>query len=98
MTTITIKDLRMNRELDSKAMSRIKGADGALWVFSCAKPYVEAARRLGSVINFYQTNYVYIADQMNNQISMIDVDNSGANSTINIDLDQQAKNHKLSPA
>jgi hypothetical protein len=95
MAAIKIKDLRMNRELDRKTMSRIAGAGGAPWVFGWATPYVDAARRAASGVNFFQTNYFYIADQMNNQIAMIDIDNTAANAVINVDAKQQALNGKL---
>jgi hypothetical protein len=94
MAAITIKDLRMKRELDGKAMSRITGARSANWVYGWAKAYVDPAQKFASSGNFYQTNYFYIADQMNNQISMIDVQNSAANAVINVDANQQAGNRK----
>jgi hypothetical protein len=94
MAAITIKDLRMKRELDGKAMSRITGARSANWLYGWARAYAGDAQKSGYGGNFYQTNYFYIADQMNNQISMIDVQNSGANAVINVDANQQAGNRK----
>jgi hypothetical protein len=94
MTAITIKDLRRNRDMDRKAMSRITGAGGAPWVFGWARPYVESSRGDGSGFNFYQTNNFFIADQINNQISVIDVTNSAANAVINVNAKQQALNFK----
>ena len=94
MATITIKDLCINRELDRKAMSRIAGAGGASWIYGWARPYVDAALRAPSGVNFFQTNYFYIADQMNNQIAMVDVNNTAANAVINVDVNQDALNGK----
>jgi hypothetical protein len=94
MAAITIKDLQIHRELDGKDMSRIAGAGGANWIYGWPKPYLDAGHRMGSGVNFYQTNHFYIADQMNNQISMIDIDNSAANAVINVDANQQASNRK----
>jgi YVTN family beta-propeller protein len=94
MTAITIKDLHINRELDGKAMSRITGARSANWLYGWARAYAGDAQGSGYGGNFYQTNYFYIADQMNNQISVIDVQNSAANAVINVDAKQQAGNIK----
>jgi hypothetical protein len=93
MATITIKDLCMDRTLDRKAMSSIKGAS-ASWVFGWISPYVDASRKAASVMNFYQTNNIFIADQMNNQIQTIDVNNASSNATINIAPSQTAANFK----
>ncbi|MGZ5818926.1 MAG: hypothetical protein ACXWJD_09280 [Burkholderiaceae bacterium] len=94
MAVITINDLHTNRALDLKAMSSIRGA-GAGWVYGWIRPYVDAAPSFGSnaPINFYQTNNFYIADQMNNQISVIDVKNSAANASINVNATQNAANN-----
>jgi len=53
-------------------------------------PFLE---RSGSPINLFQTNNFYIADQMNNQISVIDVKNSASNATINVNATQNAANN-----
>jgi hypothetical protein len=94
MAAIKINDLPVNRDLDRKAMAVIKGA-GAGWVFGWIRPFVEAAPSFGQVINFYQTNNIFVADQMNNQISVIDISNSATNATINVDAKQLALNAKL---
>ena len=94
MAAITIKDLHTSRALDLKAMASIRGAGGAGWVFGWARPYIEQAQRFGSgsPINLFQTNNFYIADQMNNQISVVDVNNSASNATINVNATQQGTN------
>jgi len=95
MAAITIKDLRTDSTLDRKTMSAVNGRGGAPWVYGWISPYVEQRfTRFGSVINFYQTNNFYIADQMNNQIQVIDIDNSAANATINVAATQTAINAK----
>lgn len=92
MATITIKDLSTNRELDREAMASIKGG-GAPWVFGWIKPYVPSSSgSFGPVINFYQINNY--AEQMINQIQVVDVNNSAANSNINIAVDGTSTNTK----
>jgi hypothetical protein len=98
MAAITINDLHTNRALDRKAMSSIRGA-GAGWVYGWIRPYVPAvpsfgsvASSLGSVVNFYQINNIYHADQMNNQFQVIDINSSGSNATINVAPEQVAIN------
>jgi hypothetical protein len=91
MAAITVKDLHTDRTLDGKTMSSVHGrVGGAPWVYGWIRPYVE--QRFGSAINFYQTINFYIADQMNNQIQVIDVDNSAANATIHVAGNQTASN------
>lgn len=94
MATITIKDLHTNRVLDREAMSAIRGAAGAQWVFGWMRPYVEAAGRSGGIVNFYQTNHIYVADQMNNQIQVVDISNAAANANITVHANQLAGNVK----
>jgi hypothetical protein len=85
MSAITIKDLPLDVELDRKAMASIHGGNGAPWVFGAFQPFVEAASRMpGSIINLFQTNTFYTADQMTNQFVSLDVKNSGAGANINV--------------
>ena len=79
MAAITISDLNTACTLDRKAMSFIKGAGGAPWVYGIAVPFRETPA-FGPVVNFYQINNSFYASQM----QIIDVDNSGANSNINL--------------
>jgi len=93
MATITIRDLRADRVLDRKAMASIKGGNGS-WVFGAFRPYNRNAGQFGSgsVINLYQINNY--ADQMINQIQMVDINNTGANSSINVGLNESSTNVK----
>ena len=92
MSTITIKDLPGSRLLDCRALAAIRGG-GAPWVFGWIRPYVAAAPTGGgAVFNFYQINNY--AEQMINQIQVVDVTNSAANSNINIALAENSTNNK----
>lgn len=95
MAAITIKDLHAERTLERARMSCVKGASAG-WVYGWIRPYVEASSGtgFGGVINVYQTNYFNIADQINNQVSVIDVQNSAANAVINVNAKQQSLNLK----
>jgi hypothetical protein len=92
MSTITINDLPANKTLDRIAMSSIRGA-GAPWVFGWIRPFVNASPSQFPVINFYQINNY--ADQMINQYQMVSVNNSGANSTLNVKVDEGSVNNAL---
>jgi hypothetical protein len=94
MAAITINDLHAEREMNHAAMAGIKGASGALWVFGWIRAYVDVSPRFGSVVNFFQTNNFYIADQINNQIEVIDVNNSATNASIDVSAKQQSINFK----
>lgn len=95
MASLTIHDLPARRELDARAMNRITGA-GAGWVYGWIQPYIGAASRAGSpVINIFQTNNLYQAEQMNNQMQIIDVHNSGDHARIDIAPLQAASNAQL---
>ena len=95
MAALAINDLPMNRALDRKAMSCIKGAGGAPWVFGAFRAFVPKIPAIGPVIHFYQTNNIFIADQINNQFQTIEVNNSASNSNITVDADQQALNFSI---
>jgi YVTN family beta-propeller protein len=98
MATITIQDLSTQRELDRTAMARIRGASGSgQWVFGWIRPFIEeVAPRFAGAVNFYQTNNIFVADQMNNQVQVIDVRNSAANANITVNPGQAAANLRLS--
>lgn len=91
MAAITIKDLHTSRLLDRQAMSSIKGA-GAPWVYGWIRPHTVASPSFGSVINFYQVNNY--ADQMINQIQVVEINNTAANANINVALDERSSNSK----
>jgi hypothetical protein len=89
MARISIGDLPNSATLDRKAMCAIRGA-GAPWVFGWIRPFVQASPSQFPVINFYQINN--FADQMINQFQTVSVNNSGANSTLNVVVDESSVN------
>lgn len=93
MATITINDLPASHELDRKAMSCIRGASGANWLFGWILPFTEESPTRFPVINFYQINNY--ADQMINQFQMVSVINSAANSTLNVKVDESSVNNRM---
>ena len=95
MATTTINDLRMSRALDYQAMSSIKGAGGAPWVFGAFQAFVPESARFAPIVNFFQTNNTFVADQLNVQFQTIDVNSSAANAVINVVAGQNAVNFKL---
>ncbi|WP_232431462.1 hypothetical protein [Cupriavidus sp. UYPR2.512] len=71
---------------------RVRGAGGQ-WVFGWIRPFVPSSPLpLGTVINFYEINYSFYADQMNNQFQNIDIRNNAPNANINVQGDQGARN------
>lgn len=92
MASITINDLATSTTLDRKAMSAVRGA-GAPWVFGWIRPFVGASPGQFPVINFYQINN--FADQMINQFQTVSVNNSGANATLNVTVDESSVNNAL---
>ena len=95
MAITTINDLRLSRALDYKAMSSIKGAGGAPWVFGAFQPFLPESARFLPIVNFYQTNNTFVADQLTVQFQNIDIDNSAANASINVTAGQNAINLKV---
>lgn len=93
MSAITIKNLPARGRLDLKAMSALRGAGGE-WVYGWIRPYVDGAPSFGPVVNFYQINNSYHADQMNNQIQVVAINNSAPNSNISVALDEHGANFK----
>jgi hypothetical protein len=95
MAAITFEDLHQDVTLERRAMSAVCGAAGAPWVYGWISPYVEkAAGSFGAIINFYQTNNFFVADQMNNQIQVTNVNNSATNAIISVAPTQIAANFK----
>jgi hypothetical protein len=90
MTITTITDLPLSRALDYQAMSSIRGAGGAPWVFGAFRAFLPESARIAPIVNFYQTNF--IADQLNVQFQDIDVQNSAPNAVINVNAGQDALN------
>jgi hypothetical protein len=95
MATITVKDLPASMALDRKAMSVIHGGGGAPWVFGWIQPYIDASPSQIPVINFYQINNC--ADQMINQYQSVSVNNTGANATLNVAVDESSLNKAFRP-
>jgi hypothetical protein len=95
MANITINDLPASHELDRKAMTRIRGAGGAGWVFGWITPFIESSPqgRFPVEINFYQINN--FADQMINQFQNVSVINSAPNANLNVKVDEGSTNNKL---
>jgi hypothetical protein len=90
MTTMRIIDLPSNRALDYKAMAAIRGAGlSGEWCLFAFQPFVPASDRIVPTVNFFQTNY--FADQLNLQVTNIDVNNSGPGG-VNINSMQNALN------
>ena len=96
MATLTINDLRMSRALDYQAMSCVKGAGGAPWVFGAFRAFVPESARIAPIVNFFQTNNFFVADQLNVQFQTIAVENSAANAVINVSAGQNALNFNVS--
>jgi hypothetical protein len=95
MATTTINDLPMSRALDHKAMSSIKGAGGAPWVFGAFRPFVPESARFAPIVNFFQTNNFFVADQLNVQFQTIDIENSASNAVISVVAGQDGTNFKI---
>jgi hypothetical protein len=93
MASITINDLPADRALDRKAMSRVRGAGGASWVFGWIRPYQDAQGGMVPVINFYQINNY--ADQMINQYQLVNVSNLAPHSNVNVAVDGRSVNSRL---
>jgi hypothetical protein len=89
MTAISITDLPVNRALEDKMKSAIRGG-GAPWVYGWIRPFVAASSSNGAIINFYQINNY--AQQMINQFQSIDVHNAAANASINVIADEHSHN------
>jgi hypothetical protein len=100
MASITINDLPSSEVLDRKAMRSVQGAAGeGNWVLGAFPSYFAPIVNNPSVLqvfNYWQqinNNYTYVG-QMVNQVTTVDITNSGANSTNNAvlltSLDNQA--------
>lgn len=95
MPTIVIRDLPQCLALDRKAMSLVAGAAGAPWVYGWIRPFIAASSGQAPVINFYQINNY--AEQMINQFQLVNVNNSGANATVSVDVDEASTNNAVVP-
>lgn len=91
MAHISIDDLRCERTLDARAMTRIRGGDGAAWCFGWIRAYFPDAPRGAPVINFYQINNY--ADQMINQFQTVSVSNTAPNAVLTGGVDGRSTNN-----
>jgi hypothetical protein len=91
MAAITITDLSMTRDLPRRSMSLIHGA-GAPWVFGWIQPFSPPVPSVGPVINLYQTNNTFFANQIVNQIQLVDVNNTGSNTNLSVVAGETGKN------
>jgi hypothetical protein len=79
MATITITDLPVSRALDVHAMTSLRGAYGAPWVFG---PFAPPVSSIVPSVNFYNvTNNFTFIDKMVNQFTTLDID-AGDNSPV----------------
>jgi hypothetical protein len=90
MATLTIRDLNTRRELDFRAMSAVRAA--ARPGVRLIQPYVASRPSTLPVVNFYEINYSFYADQMNNQFQNVNVQNTAPNSNITVDAGMDARN------
>ena len=85
MSALNIKDLSISNTLDRKAMSAIRGGDGAGGVYGLIASFNPLAGRAQSAaINFVQNNTIFMAEQMTNQFLEIGVNNSAAGANISV--------------
>ncbi|MET0964702.1 MAG: hypothetical protein ABWY05_18075 [Noviherbaspirillum sp.] len=85
MSTLDIKDLSISNTLDRKAMSAIRGGDGAAGVYGLIAAFNPLIGRAQSAaVNFVQNNTIFMAEQMTNQIMEIGVTNSAAAANISV--------------
>jgi hypothetical protein len=84
MATLRINDLSSSLDLDRKAMSSIRGGDGARWVYGWMAAFSPIASRTEAAVNLIQTNNFFTVEQMTNQFLNIAVSNSAANSNIQV--------------
>jgi hypothetical protein len=80
MAAITITDLPMDRGLDRKAMSAIRGAQS--WVNGAFQVFTPPAVSVAPFVNFYQqiTNTFYYVEEMVNNNQIVSIQSSGTNS------------------
>ena len=95
MATITVSDLTHNVALDRRAMAAIRGGGGAPWVYGWIQPYVRETPSFGPVVNLYDINNNFYANQMNNTFQSVDVRNTGSNLSINASPDARSTNNAV---
>jgi len=96
MAMVTIGDLQASSLIDYKAMSSIRGAGGAPWVYGAFAAFVPESNRLSPTVNFFQTtNNFFIADQLNIQVQNIDVQTAADTAVVNVIAGQDSSAVKL---
>ena len=98
MATLTIRDLPVSAVIDCKALSSIRGAGGAPWVFGAFTPFVPESDRVMPSVNFFQTNNFnnfFIADQLNIQVQNIDVQTAADTAVVNVIAGQDSQAVKI---
>jgi hypothetical protein len=82
MAVITLTDLPVCRALDVHAMTSLRGAGGAPWVFGVARPFTPPVESIVPSVNFYNvTNNFTFIDKVVNQFTTLNID-SGDNSPV----------------
>lgn len=92
MAILKIADLRASLILDRKAMSSVCGGGGAPWIFGWIEPYVAQAPGVLPVVNLYQVNNTFYANQVINQVENVGVSNSAPNSNVNVIVAEKGGN------
>jgi len=94
MTALAIDDIPRDLTLDREAMTCIHGGGGTGdWVFGWIPPYVASQPSVGPVVNLYETNNNFYANQMINQFQNTNVNNTGSNSNISVNPNERSLNH-----
>ena len=94
MTALAIEDIPCDLTLDREAMTCIHGGNGpGNWVYGWITPYVASQPSMGPVVNLYETNNNFYANQMINQFQNTNVNNTGSNSNISVNPNERSLNH-----
>jgi hypothetical protein len=92
MSAIVVEDLPRDITLDHQAMTAVEGGGGAPWIYGWITPYAPSEPSVGPVVNLYEVNNNFYAQQMINQFQSVDVRNSGANSNITVNPNARSSN------
>ena len=92
MSAIVVEDLPRDITLDHQAMAAVEGGGGAPWIYGWITPYAPSEPSAGPVVNLYEVNNNFYAQQMINQFQSVDVRNSGANSNITVNPNARSSN------
>jgi hypothetical protein len=67
MSAIVVEDLPRDITLDHQAMAAVEGGGGAPWIYGWITPYAPSEPSVGPVVNLYEVNNNFYAQQMINQ-------------------------------